>query len=438
MLCDNTVWAGPDGFHFQPMFGAGHKSIRHFDDTMDIGYYDFQLARYVVMVRRDIQVEGKSNGVIRQIGRCETDDLSNWEKFAPADGCEVVFGPDHLDPEDVDVYTNSWTRYAGVNLFFPTMFHHFTVPDNCSISSKKCRPAPNGRGNDGLLSIRLVVSRDARKLSYVEAEDGRASFVDFGLNKCGPNAVHTTSPEGWCDMKSGVLAKTTFDTSGGYMVAGSVNSLDGDAVLTYASGQPFTHNGWGYDTWGSNTGIRLLQSRKHGFVSLRAGYVFNVPLEQLPQMATQPVRVPGSSSVTKPYLLLNIQTSSVGFAVVELRNPDTGQALEGFSFNKSDLIRGNTLAAAASWDNGQVGSLDSFRGKLVTVAVAMADSDLFSVWFGDLEHTSISQCMGTLARMCPHAAGGTKRCDLCVGRHQAALRSINCSIAQLHGWCSGE
>ena len=44
------------------------------------------------------------------------------------------------------------------------------------------------------------------------------------------------------------------------MVAGSVNSLDGDEVFTYASGQPFSHNGWGYNTWGTNTGIRLLQS----------------------------------------------------------------------------------------------------------------------------------------------------------------------------------
>ena len=179
--------------------------------------------------------------------------------------------------------TNSWTRYAGINWFFPTLFHHFTVPDDCSTSSKKCRAAPNGRGSDGLLNIRLVVSRaDTRNLSYVNAEDGRAPFVDFGLNKCGPNAVHTTSPGGYCDMKTGVLAETTFDTSGGYMVAGSVNSLDGDEVFTYASGQPFSHNGWGYDTWGTNTGIRLLRSRTHGFVSLSAGYAFNVPVDQMP------------------------------------------------------------------------------------------------------------------------------------------------------------
>jgi hypothetical protein len=76
MLCSNTVWAGPDGWHFQPMFAPGHKTITHKDDTMDIGSYDVQLGRYVIYVRRDVPVLGKSPSVHRRIGRCETDDLS--------------------------------------------------------------------------------------------------------------------------------------------------------------------------------------------------------------------------------------------------------------------------------------------------------------------------------------------------------------------------
>jgi len=108
MFCSNTVWAGPDGWHWQPMFGKGHKSIHHDDDTMDIGNWDEKIGRYVVYVRRDIQVPGKAHGVVRRIGRCETDDLSNWEKFAPASGCESVMSPDALDPAAVDIYTNSW------------------------------------------------------------------------------------------------------------------------------------------------------------------------------------------------------------------------------------------------------------------------------------------------------------------------------------------
>ena len=191
------------------------------------------------------------------------------------------------------------------------------------------------------------------------------------------------------------------------MVAGSVNSLDGNEVYTYASGQPFSHGGYSYDTWGNNTGIRLLRSRTHGFVSLNAGYVFNVQADQMPQMTTKPVQVP--SSIAEPYLLLNIRTSSVGFALVELRPPGSGQPLDGFSFNQSDLIRGNTLSAAASWNHGQAGSLASLRGKLVTVAITMADADLFSIQFGELEPASKlktddgSSTMHSLALPPPHA-----------------------------------
>ena len=84
------------------------------------------------------------------------------------------------------------------------------------------------------------------------------------------------------------------------------------------------------------------------------------------------------------YFEIRKATSNVGFAVVELRSPDSGQPLAGFSFNQSDLIRGNTLSAAASWGHGQAGSLVALRGTLVTVAVAMTDSDLFSLWFGEI------------------------------------------------------
>ena len=92
-----------------------------------------------------------------------------------------------------------------------------------------------------MLNIRLVVSRSTHNLSYVAAENGRSPFVDWGLNGCGPDAVHPSLRDGWCNDQDGVLARTSFDTSGGYMVAGAVSSAT--EVYTYASGQPFTHGG---------------------------------------------------------------------------------------------------------------------------------------------------------------------------------------------------
>ena len=402
MLCSNTVWAGADGWHFEPMFGAGHKSIQHKDDTMDVGSYDSALAMYVIFVRRDIPVAGKTPSVHRRIGRCETDDLSNWEKFAPANGCESVFGPDALDPDMVDVYTSSWTRYAGIEWFFPTFYHQFPNSN---------RSSPDGFPNDGLLAIRLAVSRSTRNLSYVATGAGatrvaigrgagspgfRAPFVAWGVNTCGEWAVHPSLPGGWCDVKNGALATTSFDTSGGYMVAGAVDSSDGLEVLTYASGQPFTHGGdIANVTWRNNTGIRLLRSRKHGWVSIAAAYIFNRPRHQMPHLVTKPLLIATdaqSAAIVNAgrnlprqkllSLLLNVKTSNVGFVVVELRNASSGLALPGFELNASDPIRTNSVAAAASWRGGELRSLESFKGEELVVVVAMADAQLFSLWFG--------------------------------------------------------
>eukprot|EP01079_Euglenida_sp_SAG-EU17-18_P004641 gene4641-4841_t len=53
------------------------------DDTKDTAVYDSRLGRYIIFVRRDVQVPNRSAGVVRYVGRCETDDLGDWEKFTP-------------------------------------------------------------------------------------------------------------------------------------------------------------------------------------------------------------------------------------------------------------------------------------------------------------------------------------------------------------------
>jgi len=50
MVCDNSVWAGPDGLRFVPMYN--HSSIHHADDTKDTATYNVSSGRYVVYVRR--------------------------------------------------------------------------------------------------------------------------------------------------------------------------------------------------------------------------------------------------------------------------------------------------------------------------------------------------------------------------------------------------
>ena len=93
------------------------------------------------------------------------------------------------------VYTNAWTPYPSieapvVHLFFPSFYYHFLST------------APFGFGNDGLLDIRLVVSRDGAQVGYSSAKNARSPWVPLGYNKCGPGAHAPDNVGGWCSPKT--------------------------------------------------------------------------------------------------------------------------------------------------------------------------------------------------------------------------------------------
>ena len=94
----------------------------------------------------------------------------------------------------------------------------------------------------------------------------------------------------------------------------------------------------------------------------------------MPHFVTKPMTVPNG----EVSLLLNIKTSNVGFAVVELRTT-SGSALPGFEWNASDPIRANSVGARASWNRGT--RTFSVPDGEVVVAVAFADAELYSLWF---------------------------------------------------------
>ena len=272
------------------------------DDTKPTARWDAALQKYVVFVRRDDGNE--TSGRYRQIGRCVTSNISNWQQASPG-GCDDVFGTDAHDPPQVDVYTNAWTPYPGLgdevfyggeaqpqlHLFFPSMYRHFTS-----------KVAPWGFGNDGLLDIRLVIARDimAPSLVYTSSRNARSPFVPLGPSRCGGAAHAPTVQHGWCDPTSGAEAdgRTSFDSSAAYMASGYVPSPTGDEIYFYSSGQPFTHGGDAARSggWGNNTGIRLLTLRRDGFVAVEAPYVFatsaGARAAELPLLTTVPLRVP--------------------------------------------------------------------------------------------------------------------------------------------------
>lgn len=173
-----------------------------------------------------------------------------------------------------------------VHLYFPSFYHHFLAK------------TPFGFGNDGLLDIRLVVSRDGQHLNYTTTPNGRSPYVPLGDNNCGGAAHAPDTVGGWCSPTSGIEGShTNVDTSAMYMASGFIPSSDSwggsDKLYFYASAQPFTHGGdAGRHLWGNNSAIRLLTARRDGFVAVEAPYLFEKNITQQPALTTVLLRVP--------------------------------------------------------------------------------------------------------------------------------------------------
>jgi len=366
MISSYYAYMSADGLHWTKMSGKAATSDA--DDTKPTAFYDPHLGKYVVYVRRDLEP-----GYVRAIGRCLTDDLTNWEKEMPAgQHCPTVFLPDELDPASgFDVYTNSWTPYPSiekpaVHLFFPSMYFHFGSN-------------PWGHGNDGLLDIRMLVSRDGASLGYVQnASNARSAYVALGDNSCG--AGLGSRPEvhgGWCNEFSGELAYTATDTSAMYMASGFLFSSDGGSVLQYSSAQSLTHGGDGStQTWGANTGIRLLSTRRDGFTFVEAPYLMRTNITDLPALTTAPVPIP-SACQSGAVLRINMQTGVAGIVATEVQDAN-GTALKGYTLTESDPVKGSNLGAIPTWSQGQTVKLPNGLAS-VRVKLAMTDAKLFSV-----------------------------------------------------------
>ena len=230
MLCGKEIYASANGLNWT---WTGKASITHADDTMDTGWFDPSIGKYVIYVRRDLPIAGRNcsgkyesgTGVntCRLIGRCETSNLTEWEQGNPG-GCPAVFGPDAEDPMGVDLYTSGFAPYEGVQLFFPATMYTFG------------HSFPWGYGNDGILDVRFASSRDGKTISYVPgATNAREPWVALGLNRCGSQASAPDSYYGgWCDpSNASQMARTDPHTTTNYMVGGLMESPSGEEVFMY-------------------------------------------------------------------------------------------------------------------------------------------------------------------------------------------------------------
>ena len=198
--------------------------------------------------------------------------------------------------------------------------------------------------------------------------------MQLGANHCPLKSSPDASPRGmaWCDAsileapganRSSREAVTgSFDTSVMYALNGHVDADDGEHIYLCAAKShrsdlartrlhacvtstrtrryylagTLSHGAYA-DGAPLNSNLMLLQLRKDGWTSLEADYVFNRPLEQLPQVTTTAQRVPRCPGAVE--LLLNAVTGVAGYVLVGVR----GQALCALL---ADLADGGTIGSA--------------------------------------------------------------------------------------------
>lgn len=74
-------------------------------------------------------------------------------------------------------------------------------------------------------------------------------------------------------------------------------------------------------------------------------------------------------------LRVNMETSVAGFVAVEVLQQ--GRAVD--AFRRADRLKGNAIAAVASWDEGATASLSALAGEVVSFRVTLADAKLYSL-----------------------------------------------------------
>ena len=172
----SAVLVSPDGFRWSaPTMAIGWA---HFADTQPVVFWDHPSEQYIAGGRIDADwnvasgsvdsgapaclsqpfpstTPSEGPGASRSVGVAVSPRLENGT-FATA---TLALGANQSragsgDSACVDLYTSALVRYEDVMLMFPSAYYHFrhTDPPNAPAASA-------GRGNDGVLSVRLAYAR---------------------------------------------------------------------------------------------------------------------------------------------------------------------------------------------------------------------------------------------------------------------------------------
>ena len=380
--------ASADGLLFRAVASPSIPLPVHFGDTQPAMVWDAARARYAAFGRGDAPLPNSTNGC-RGGNTATRKVLSAFSAsgagggFGPAGELLTYGAPDQADC--LDVYNSSPLPIAddsgsGALLLLPSSYRHFAQAGAWGNST-----------NDGVLDVRLAVSRDG---GATAAFVSREAFIPRGIGALAAPGAFTGDPDAGC----------IFATSGGL--------LDPDLLappppllpppprtgplLPYAAPSPRvwllfygtqrTHDPiWEPNTDPGANGIFRGSLRREGFAGLRtptgdpagAGAFTTLPL-----LVPQPAAACGSASA-QLWLLLNVQTSVAGGAAVALLEPGSLAPLPGRGPADALPFFGDSVRAPAAWAPSAAGGdpvrdLAPFAGTQVVISVSLVHAHLFA------------------------------------------------------------
>ena len=379
------IATSPDGINWsrrnpeEPLF-----PVRLFSDTQTAIIFDPLFNRYLVYGRQDSNLPGNTTSgcfggyaSLRRVMLAISNDSAVGTYAEPFE----ILQPGY--PDDInclDIYNPAPIVVSGAILLLPSSYRHFSAIDSI--------PSPqesNVTANDGILDIRLAISRNGINYSFIS----RDVFLTRGV--------------GYRDPIHGSFSALDSDRDAGFVFATAGGLLDNEVFIPVNSrlpSPPFpyhvpssyvsllywaaqrTHGGSASNS--SFEGILRATLRREGFACLRTPSSDPVGLASF---TTIPLAVPKTkdvcgSSNSQLWLLVNAKTSVAGKVSVTFLTPSTLSPLLGFDIPIP--FTGDSVRAPVKWatvnnpTHPYISDISTLGGSDIVIKVDLVHAQLFS------------------------------------------------------------
>jgi len=308
--------------------------------------------------------------------------ISNFSAEGPYDDPFEILGPGAPDDENcLDLYNPAPISVPGALLLLPSSYLHFSAAD--SIPSPE---GTNSTANDGILDIRLVVSRNLINYTFVSRDE----FIPRGT--------------GYRDPNLGSYSALDSDRDAGFVFATAGGLIDSEVFIPVSErlpSAPFpfyipssyvsllywaaqrTHGGEIRNT--TFQGILSATLRREGFAAIRSPSddpIGSASFTTVALAVPQPKDVCGFPN-SQLWILINAKTSVAGSVSMVLLNPETLAPIRGF--DSPIAFTGDSVRAPVTWasidnpSNPKVNDISKLSGGNIVAQVQLVHAKLFAL-----------------------------------------------------------